>query len=341
MNIRSRQLMVAGIGVLVVALTLSGVFWHGFRVKRTLAATRREQPVLRVGRHVVGGAEFREAQNRFFKRWERDAYMLRLNDEERNDRLLEELINQIAIEEYLKQQIKVDQAAVTAYINRYIKTKYATEAELGEYLDSIGCQRANLTTMVGNYLAKIRYIPQLARQSGITVNPDEVDQAYQQQKNQCDHSRNEIADMLLMEKFVGSAQFQSWQKSIKAAMKITVLNPELRAYRCFKARKYQTAGALYESIYRLDQREFYLKRALESYYLAGNWDYIIKLGNYGSRQFADKAPYYLSAAEGFYHKRQIHKALGLLKKAETLAADNRVLQQMVAEAYARMGFKQN
>jgi parvulin-like peptidyl-prolyl isomerase len=438
MKFRNKQLMVIGLGILMMSGVLGGVFWHGFRVR---AAARPEQPVLQVGRHVVGSVEFREAQNRFFKRWHRDSYMLRLTDEERNDRLVEELIDQIAIEEYLKQHVKVDQAAVEAYLNRYVKTKYSTEAELTEYLDSIDCKKEQLTEMITLYLAKTSYFSQLARQSGVTVTAAEIDQEFRRQKNAnrkavvqhiliapknrtlpaaeqlarqiyqqllrgesfkklagqysddaltsgnggqmepltretmvpqlrdrvfaarpgqllpviettqgweivklCQiieyyHSRNEVADMMAMNKYVSSSQFQNWQKAIKAAMKITVFDPALQAYRDYKEAQYQKAAGLYEQAYRVYQRETYFQRALESYYLAKRWDRVIKLGKYGSRKFTDKVPYYLSTAEGFYHKKQISKALGLLKKAERQAGDNQGLRQMVEAAYTRMKLK--
>jgi parvulin-like peptidyl-prolyl isomerase len=438
MNVRNKKLMILGIGILAVGLAFGGVFWHIFRAQRTQAAARLDQPVLRIDRHVVGNAEFREAKNRFFKRWHRDSYMLRLTDEERNDRLVEELINQIAIEEYLKRHFKIETTEVENYLSRYVKAKYATAAELEAYLDSIGCKKENLRALIAIYLAKMRYFPQLAKESGITVTTAEIDQEFQRQKNASRkavvqhilitnknrtpqvaeqlaqqlyqqllqgasfarlagqysddaltsgnggemeplaqetmvaqlrdkvfeaepgqllpvietrqgweivklrqiityyHPRNEIADMMLMDKYAGSPQFQKWQKNIKAKMEIMILNPALKAYRCYKDQKYHEAGGLYEQVYRLDRRESYLQRALESYYLAKQWDRVIKLGKYGSRKFTDKVPYYLSTAEGFYHKNQPQKALRLLKKAEKQAGDNQTLQRMVETAYTRM-----
>jgi parvulin-like peptidyl-prolyl isomerase len=438
MQIRRKQLIVIGLGLIVVVLVLGGVVWHALRKRTALAAVKPGQPILQVGRHVVGSAEFREAQNRFFKRWRRNSYMLRLSDEERNDRLVEELINQIAIAEYLKQRVKVDAAAVADYLNRYVKTKYSNEAELAQYLDGIGTSQENLTGMITLYLAKMRYFPQLARQSGITVTTDQVDREFQRQKKANRkaivqhilitakertpqaaeqlarqlyrqllqgasfaklarqysddaltsgnsgimepvtpetmaaqlrdkvftaepgqllpalktrqgweiiklrriiiyyHPRAEIAASLLMEKFVASAQFQNWLKEIKAAMKIVILHPGLQAYRCYREEKYQKAAALYERVYRDYRRESDLRRALECNYLTREWDRVIRLGKLGSRQFQDKVPYYLAGAEGYYHRKRFRKALGLLKKAEAQAGDNRALQQMVAAAYTRM-----
>jgi parvulin-like peptidyl-prolyl isomerase len=438
MQLRSKQLTVIGLAVMMAVLVVGGVIWHGFRERRVMAADRLEQPVLRVGGHVVNGVEFREAQNRFFKRWHRNSYMLRLTDEERNDRLVEELIDQIAVEEYLKRHVKVDQAAVDNYLNRYIKTKYSNETELLEYLDGIGRKKADLTEMITFYLAKIKYFPKLAKQARITVATAEIDREFQRQrktnrkaviqhiliakKNRTPpaakrlaeqvyqqlsrgatfeklaeqysddrltsgnggrlgpvtqetmapqlrdkvfqavpgqllpvietrqgweivklrqmveyyHSRAEVADLMLMNKYSKSPQFQQWQKTIKATMKITVINPKLRAYRSYKTAHYHQAARLYEQVYRAEQRESYLQRALESYSLAKEWDRLIKLGKYGSRKFSDKVPYYLSTAEGYYHKNQPQKALALLKKAERQAGDNLRLQQMVKAAYARM-----
>jgi parvulin-like peptidyl-prolyl isomerase len=443
MDLRSKHLLV-WVGVIVtLTLALGGLFWKVFWTPHVQATARRDRPVLRVDRRLVDANEFREAQNRFFMEHRRDSYMLHLNDAERNDLLVEELIARIALEEYLKQRVKIDNAAVNEYLNRYLKVKYAKTEELQEYLERIHCKEADLPAMISLYLAKLQLFTKLAKQAAITVSPADIDReferqkaanrkaviahitifkqgrtpqaaaelarkVYQQLRQGADfaalarqysddaltkesggalgplereamapqvrkrifsvrpgqllplvdtrqsweivklvrvveyfHPRDEVTAMLLMQKFAASPHYQKWLKRVKATMKIVVLDPALKAYRCFKARKYRAAASLYERLYRSKGRESDLRRALESYYLAHKWDRVVKLGKDGLRKFQAKVPYYLAAAEGLYHQKRVKKALQMLKQAEKAASDSLMLRQMVAKIYTKLGLEKN
>jgi parvulin-like peptidyl-prolyl isomerase len=441
MDRRSKHLLIGVCAILTLTLALGGLFWYVFQGQRIQAA-RREQPVLRVGRRMIDGNEFREAQNRFFLQHRRDSYMLHLDDAERNGLLVEELIDRIALEEYLKQRVKIDNAAVEEYLNRYLKVKYAKPEELQEYLERTNCKEADLPAKIGLYLAKLQLFPKLAKQAAITISPAEIDReferqkaanrkaviahitiskqgrtpqaaaelarkVYQQLRKGADfaalarqysddaftkenggalgpleraamtpqvreriftvrpgqllplvdtrqsweivklarvveyyHPRDEVAAMLLMQKFAASPHYQKWLKRIKSTMKIVVLDPALKAYRCFKARKYRAAAGLYERVYRSKGRESDLRRALESYYLARKWDRVVKLGKDGLRKFRAKVPYYLAIAEGLYQQKRVEKALQMLKQAEKAAGDSQMLRQMVRKTYTKLGLTQ-
>jgi hypothetical protein len=238
---------------------------------------------LKINGKYVSAAVFREEQNHFFLRWRRNAAMLRKSDEERNDLLLEEIINRVALEEYLlnRSGVKIPPREVERYLNRYVRSKYATSSEFQNYLDSVGCADAKaLQKEIQLYLLRLKCLPPIAGKYGIKVAPAEIDERYARQREENGdyaHPRREIAAMLRTDKFLNSELFLVWLDRVKSQMEIVILDPAFNAYRCYKDQKYESAGQLYEAIYRHKRREFYLTRALESYRLAQNWDKVSEL----------------------------------------------------------------
>jgi hypothetical protein len=368
----------------IAILTIGGM---GARLSRGKQNCSAAEPfgyrALMINGKYVSESVFREEQNKFFLRWRRNAEMLRKTDEERNDLLLEEIINRVALEEYLvnRSGIKIPPREVERYLSRYIRSKYPTPSEFQNYLDSVGCADLKaLQKEIELYLLRLKCLPSLAGKYGVTVTKAEIDERYVAQREEnrkvdishilisdqqrtsqessrlanliygqllkgasfetmavkysddletksnggklssfCEaelppeyagsifdakpgrlipvfhtsygweivkvnryidyaHPRREIAAMLRMEKFLNSEQFLVWLGRVKSQMEIEILDPAFNAYRCFKNQKYETAGQLYETIYRQRQQEFYLDRALESYRLAKNWDKVSELG---------------------------------------------------------------
>ena len=151
------------------------------------------------------------------------------------------------------------------------------------------------------------------------------------------HSRAEIKNMLLVDKFEKSPRFNDWFSKIKTQMVIKITDPALAAYRAFKNNNYQTAGRLYLNAYQRYQQEFYFYRAFQSYRAAEKWDQVTHLSQLGIQKFGYKVPYYIYGAEGFYHKKQTAEALKLLKTAVTLSAGNVVDRELTLQMYSKLG----
>jgi parvulin-like peptidyl-prolyl isomerase len=153
------------------------------------------------------------------------------------------------------------------------------------------------------------------------------------------HPKAEFADMLLLEKFGDSAQFKKWIAGVKAKKNIEILDPAFKAYRFYRDRKYNSAGALYEKLYTSKKIELYLTRAIDSYQLAKNWPMLIKMGQLGMRKFPVKVNFYLNTAEGLYRSGKTKDALALLKKSEKMSKDNIYFTGLVIDTYNKLGLK--
>lgn len=367
----------------IAILTIGGMGARFSRGKQNCSAAEPfGYHALKINGKYVGEAVFKEEQNKFFLRWRRNAAMLRKSDEERNDLLLEEIINRVALEEYLvnRSGIKISPREVERYLNRYIRSKYPTPSEFQNYLDSVGCADVKaFQKEIELYLLRLKCLPPLAGKYGVIVTKAEIDERYVAQRKEnrkvdishilisdqqrtsreasrladriykqvlrgasfeamaakysddletksnggrlssfCKaelppeyagsifdakpgrlipvfhtsygweivkvnryidyaHPRREIAALLRMEKFLNSEQFLVWLDRVKSQMEIEILDPAFNAYHCFKNQRYETAGQIYEEVYRQRQQEFYLGRALESYRLAQNWDKVSEL----------------------------------------------------------------
>jgi hypothetical protein len=280
-----KQGIVRSVLLITAILIVGAAYGRIIRVKPDCSAAAEGfgYHALKINGKYVGEAVFREEQNKFFLRWRRNAGMLRKNDEERNDLLLEEIINRVALEEYLlnRSGVKISPREVERYLNRYVRSKYATSSEFQNYLDIMGCADAKaLQKEIQLYLLRLKCLPPIARKYGVGATQAEIDERYAKQREENGdyaHPRREIAAMLRMEQFMKSEQFSVWLDRVKSQMEIVILDPAFNAYRCFKNQKYETAGRLYEEIYRHRQQEFYLRRALESYRLAKNWDKVFEL----------------------------------------------------------------
>jgi parvulin-like peptidyl-prolyl isomerase len=397
---------------------------------------------LKINGKFVSPEIFQRERSNFFQRWRRNAAMLRKTDEERNDLMLEEIINQVVIEDYLYHRAKVTVTSreVEEYINRYIKPRYTTIAGMNTYMSESGNNSmADLKKTIEVYLYKLKCFSKIAKELGVTVpvveletkyqqhindnrraivshilisNPDPekalklAGQVYSQLKNGADfsklaaqysaddqtkskggrldsilkdntmpevaekvfnakdgalippfqtrmgyeiirvekyinffHPKTEFADMMLIEKFGTSDQYQKWLVQLKAKQKIEILDPAMKAYRFYRDGQFDKAGSFYEKAYAVDKFENYLIRAIESYQAAEKWAKLIELGRFGIRKFPAKVTYYLNQAEGLYRTGKVQAALNVMKHAEGLAVNNIYYSNLVSQMYSKLGFE--
>ena len=312
-------------------------------IRQPKATYRFGYQALKVNGKFVDAAVFQQEQMRFYKLWRRNGSMLRLSDEQRNDLLLEKVINRVILEEYLRRQKQAQPGPgeVTRYIERYVKTAYPTAEAMQHYLRSVFCRNeAELKHQVAVYLMQLKCIPAIAQQYGITVSTAEIEERERRQTKETAHPRTELRAMLLTEKFLRSKEFDNWMARIKKEFKIEITEPCLLAYRYGKRQQYRKAGSLYEKSYQKYQVEFYLDRAVANYRLANNWNKVVELSQTGIRNYPRHVPYYLYAAEGLHKIGNKRKAEKLLAQAKRRAGGNVIYQEMIAQTYSELGLEQ-
>jgi foldase protein PrsA len=184
MKLQKKTIIIV-LSVAVVLILSGGIWWWFSQGQPTSSGQQFGYQALKINGKFVDQAVFLQEQNDFFRRYFRNAEMSRKSDEERNDLMLDEIINQTVVEDFLldKAKVKVTQSEIDQYIERYIKSKYPTPGEMQEYLNSISCKtEAELQRIVKIYLLKIKNIPQIAAEYGIKVNDAEVDKEFERQK---------------------------------------------------------------------------------------------------------------------------------------------------------------
>jgi foldase protein PrsA len=181
------------LGVMFVLLLICGL-----PILAASAPPKFGDHALKIDGVFVDPAIFEEEQNRFYLRWSTNAMMLKKSDEERMDMLLQEIINRAAVVNYLNHYAKVTVTPqeVTAYINRYVKTRYDTESQLADYMAYSNFKNeADMKQGVKIYLLKLKYFPKIAREMGVTVPAKELNEQYQQHVS--DSRRAEVRHILI------------------------------------------------------------------------------------------------------------------------------------------------
>jgi hypothetical protein len=134
-----------------------------FLLAVSFGASAQEKPgqfgyhALKIDGKYVSSAIFVEEQNKFYQRWHTNSVMIRKTDEERNDLLLDEIINRVLIEDYLyhQTQFKATVKEVENYISQYIKARYPTPDEFQSFLDESNyASEADLQQAIKLYLLK-------------------------------------------------------------------------------------------------------------------------------------------------------------------------------------------
>jgi len=72
----------------------------------------------------------------------------------------------------------------------------------------------------------------------------------------------------------------------------------MKAFRLFREKQYNEAGALYEELYKSEKDAYYIEMACEAYKLAENWAGLIEAGKLAVKENPDFVNYYLYQAEG-------------------------------------------
>lgn len=149
--------------------------------------TRSEfgEKALKFNGEYVSTDIFIEERNKFFEKWSRNGEMLQKTDEERNDLLLDEIIQRLVIEHILneKANITVSSGEVDQYIEKYIKNRYVTMGGIQPYMQGMGFKtEADMRNYVEFYLKRVKYFSKVASEYGVNISDSELEKEFQKQK---------------------------------------------------------------------------------------------------------------------------------------------------------------
>lgn len=339
---------------MVAAIIVPAALWGLHTLNKQKTPPRFGYHALKINGRIVGPETFFREKNRFFMQWRRNADMLRKTDEERMDLMLEEIVDQTLIEDYLYRHsgITVAPQEVDGYIERYIKAKYASPPDFNAFMHNSGyADDAELRKGIELYLLRLKCFSRLAKERGLTIPAVELDSLYQKHKDENQrmiradsirsfyHPKPEFADMVLVKKFGASEEYKQWLAGIKSGSSIEILDPGMKAYRLYRNGRYNKAGALYEKLFRGKQKELHLQRAIESFQSAKNWTKVVRLSRIGTKKYPEKTTYTMNTAEGLYRTGRIDEALEVLKNAESRARGSVYFKELLVSTYEKLGLE--
>ncbi|HEQ71761.1 MAG TPA: hypothetical protein ENN69_04665 [Spirochaetia bacterium] len=213
------------------------------------------------GEYVPNGVFTTEWKN-FYERHKRNARTLRLNQEERTDLFFEQVIDRMALQEYVYSRAgdAASDERVAAYIEENIGSLYTTREEFNQYLSAEALAgEEDLEREVKFYLARLAVLPDIAREKGITLTEAEIEQG---------KSGKMSRDALLMQKFLRSPEFVQWTAELRKNVTVEILSPAILAFRSFQDGNYNEAARLYREAYQRYGVDEFLEKARESDRLA-------------------------------------------------------------------------
>jgi len=72
-------------------------------------------------------------------------------------------------------------------------------------------------------------------------------------------TRDEYAELLTVDKFMQSDAYKEWFEEYKKNYDIEITDPAMKAFRLFREKQYNEAGALYEELYKSEKMHTILK----------------------------------------------------------------------------------
>jgi len=154
-------------------------------------------------------------------------------------------------------------------------------------------------------------------------------------------TRDEYAELLTVDKFMQSDAYKEWFEEYKKNYDIEITDPAMKAFRLFREKQYNEAGALYEELYKSEKDAYYIEMACEAYKLAENWAGLIEAGKLAVKENPDFVNYYLYQAEGEFKVGDANKAKELLKEAEKKAGDNTYFLDLIRKMYESQGLAED
>ncbi|NMB33367.1 MAG: peptidylprolyl isomerase [Clostridium sp.] len=146
----------------------------------------REKPFgfesLKINGSYVSSDIMLEERNRFFRKWGRNAEVLFMDEEERNNMFLDEVIERILLEDYIfsRSGKGADEEEVEHYVERFIEPRYSDSGGIRAYMDSRGhSDEDDMEREIIEYIIKQKSMYEVAKEAGISLTEEELDEGYQ------------------------------------------------------------------------------------------------------------------------------------------------------------------
>lgn len=181
--------VIAGIAVLFVVIIIALVWGDNFFSGRDKPQEPKKDSsfeVLKINGSYVSSDIMKEESNKFYEKWKRNAEVLRMNEHERNDMLLDQVIERMLIEDYVnnKSGVTATDSEVEDYINRFIKLRYSGSS-LGTFMSSQGyATEEDMKVGIKGYILRHKAIYKAAKEKNVTLTEQELDEGYEKHKIQ-------------------------------------------------------------------------------------------------------------------------------------------------------------
>lgn len=177
--------------VLIILASAGGIFFLWYNSDNKEDDKKEPKPfgheALKINGTFVSSNVFISERNIFFEKHKRNPEMMRKTDEERNDMLLDQIIEKIILDDYAfeKSGITVTEEEIDGYIARFIDTKYESSAEKNQFMLSQGYQNEEeMRKGIKEYILKHQLFYESAVKYSMSVDEKEFEDNYNEHKMQ-------------------------------------------------------------------------------------------------------------------------------------------------------------
>ncbi|EPR13447.1 hypothetical protein [Ruminiclostridium papyrosolvens] len=272
LSVKRNRIICISLILLIVLATLTAALIISKKTEKASSYVFGEQ-ALRINGKIVETSVFRDEKNIFFDRNKGNSQLMQKIDEEVNDLILEEVIKKVLADNYFYNEsgYKVTQKEIDDYYNKYVKPSLEGSggegSSISEGLDYKS--EAEYKKDVELYLLKLKSVPGIAKEYGISLDENDFNTKYEEYAKQYKdmpksiHPKEEYKKMLLVREFSISDKLNTWLEKLRTKAKIEILEPSLKAYRLYKNGEYSKAADEYKNAYKKYELSLYQEKEKE------------------------------------------------------------------------------
>ncbi len=175
--------------VLIILASIGGVYYLSDNNKKYVKKEPKPfgQEALKINGTFVSSDIFISERNIFYEKHKRNPEMMRKGDEERNDMLLDQIIEKIVLDDYAfkKSGITITEEEIDEYILRFVDTRYENPAEKNQFMASQGYQdEEEMKKGIKEYIIKHQLFYNAAVKYSISIDQQEFEEKYNEHKMQ-------------------------------------------------------------------------------------------------------------------------------------------------------------
>ncbi len=259
LSVKRNRIICISLILLLVLATVTTVF---IMTKKTDKASKYVfgEQALKINGKIVETSVFLDEKNIFFERNKGNSALMQKTDEDVNDLILEEVIKKVLADDYFYNDsgYKATQKEVDDYYNKYVKPSLEGAGGEGSSI-SQGLDyksEAEYKKDVELYILKLKSVPEIAKEYGISLDENEFNTKYAEYTKQYKdkpksiHPKDEYKEMMLVREFSVSDKLNTWLDKLRSKAKIEILEPSLKAYRLYKNGEYSKAADEYKKAYK-------------------------------------------------------------------------------------------